>query len=258
MKSQNDKKNSVISGTITFFLLAIAIVICAFVGLNPPDPPIPEEGVEVNLGDSDFGMGNATEPDATDNMQPEAPASPTVGEQVSTQNTEQTVAMNTTNNNSKVERKAETKPKDPQPNPQPSKNTNALYPGKKTTNNGGSQGVTPGNGNQGKPGGDPTSNRYDGVPGNGGVGWSLNGRRAVNVPTPSNNNIKEGKIIVKIWVDQEGTVTKAEAPVKGSTITETAMVNKAKAAAMNAKFNADPNATELQIGTITYVYRSNN
>lgn len=258
MKSKSDKKNSTISAILTFLIMAIAIVISAFVGLNPPDPPIPEEGVEVNLGDSDFGMGNATEPDATDNMQPEAPASPTVGEQVSTQNTEQTVAMNTTNNNSKVERKSETKPKDPQPNPQPSTNPNALFPGKKTTNNGGSQGVTPGNGNQGKSGGDPNSNRYDGVPGNGGVGWSLNGRSAVSVPSPSNNNVKEGKIIVKIWVDQSGIVTKSEAPVKGSTITESAMVNRAKQAALSAKFNADPNATELQVGYITYVYRTNN
>lgn len=93
---------------------------------------------------------------------------------------------------------------------------------------------------------------------NSGAGWSLNGRRAVNVPPPSNKDIKEGKIIVKIWVNQEGNVTKVEAPVKGSTITETAIVNKAKAAAMNAKFNADPNATNSQIGTITYIYRSNN
>lgn len=91
-----------------------------------------------------------------------------------------------------------------------------------------------------------------------GTGWSLKGRSAISVPSPSSDAVKEGKMIVKIWVNQEGTVTKAEAPVKGSTIVEQPFVDSAKNAAMKARFSADQNADWLQVGYITYVWRSNN
>ena len=90
------------------------------------------------------------------------------------------------------------------------------------------------------------------------AGWSLKGRSAMALPTPSSESNKEGKIIVKIWVDRSGKVLKAEAPEKGSTISDVTFVNKAKEAAKKAKFNADYNATETQVGTITYVFRRNN
>lgn len=255
-----DKKDKLISAISTLLIVVVGLVICAFVGLNPPDPPIPEEGVEVNLGDSDQGLGNAESPEISENMRPNASAASSAGEQVSTQRTEQTVSMNTSDNNSRATQTTTTKPteKTTTENNEPKINQQALFPGKSNKASGGSQGVTQGTGNQGKAGGDPNSQRYDGVPGNGGAGWSLKGRSASALPTPSYESNKEGKIIVKIWVDRSGKVTKAEAPEKGSTISDVTMVNKAKEAAMKAKFNADPNATEIQVGTITYVFRRNN
>lgn len=261
MQLDTDKKHSLISALSTFLIMAIVVLVCAFMGLNPPDPPIPEEGVEVNLGDSDLGLGDAENPDNSANMQPASAPVPSAGEQVSTQNTEQTVRLNTSKTPTTTTRRTETKPTETKPaeQPQPQTNPNAIFPGKKNNANGGSQGVTSGTGNQGKAGGDPNSDRYDGTPGNGGAGWSLNGRKSSFIPKPPTNNTNtEGSIIVKIWVDREGKVVKAEAPQKGSTLTRSDMVAKAKAAALQAKFNADPNATELQVGTITYVYRSNN
>ncbi|MCQ2297076.1 MAG: hypothetical protein MJZ51_00495 [Bacteroidales bacterium] len=59
---------------------------------------------------------------------------------------------------------------------------------------------------------------------------------------------------MKIWVDRSGNVTQADAPVRGSTILDSGMVEEAKSTAMKAKFSASESAPELQTGTITYVY----
>ena len=63
--------------------------------------------------------------------------------------------------------------------------------------------------------------------------------------------------MVKIWVDRQGNVTQVSAPEKGSTLTEQAIVNQAKTAAMKAKFSPKEDAPEVQTGTITYVFRNN-
>ena len=108
----------------------------------------------------------------------------------------------------------------------------------------------------GKPDGDPNSNRYDGQPGSGGAGFSLAGRSAKALPSPNNTINKEGKVVVKIWVDREGNVSQVSAPEKGSTVTDAPLVNQAKAAARSAKFSAKADAPEVQTGTITYVFRT--
>ena len=109
----------------------------------------------------------------------------------------------------------------------------------------------------GKEGGDPNSNRYDGTPGKGGAGFSLTGRSARALPSPQTSTNKEGKVVVKIWVDRAGNVTQVSAPEKGSTLTDASLVSKAKAAAMKAKFSPKDDAPEVQTGTITYVFRNN-
>ena len=253
MDLQNNK-NSIISGTATALIMALIIVICALMGLYPPDPPIPEEGVEVNLGNSDFGLGDNAIPEESPN-QYTPPSQPSAAENVSTQSIDQTVSLNANrNSDTKVtpQKPAEVTPEAPK---EPQINSNALFKKtQKTTTNGGSQGVSQGTGNQGKAGGDPNSSRYDGQPGQGGVGFSLSGRSAVALPTPSYNSNQQGKIIVKIKVDREGNVIQADAPERGSTIASATMVEQAKAAARKAKFNASATANEVQTGTITYTF----
>ena len=53
-----------ISGISTAAIVALAILLMSLniFAYEPPDPPTPEEGVEVNLGDSDFGLGDSPEP----------------------------------------------------------------------------------------------------------------------------------------------------------------------------------------------------
>lgn len=91
----------------------------------------------------------------------------------------------------------------------------------------------------------------------GGVGFSLAGRSARALPSPNTSTQKQGKVVVKIWVDRAGNVTQTSAPEKGSTVTDAALVRQAKAAALKAKFSAKEDAPEVQTGTLTYVFRSN-
>lgn len=248
----DSQKNKVLSGVITALIMAVVVVICVSFGYNPPNPPIPEEGVEVNLGDSDFGSGNNPEPSQNDAASQYVP--PAANERVSTQDIEPTTPIIASPNPGTVTNpNAEVQPKE-QPK-EPEINRNALFTGKRNNGKtGGSEGNTTGDGNQGKAGGDPNSNRYDGQPGNGGAGFSLSGRKAVALPAPSYNSNKQGKIVVKIWVDRNGNVIKAEAPEKGSSILDDAMVRQAKATALKAKFSAKTDAPEEQTGTITYTY----
>jgi len=82
------------------------------------------------------------------------------------------------------------------------------------------------------------------------VGRSVNG----TLPRPSYGVQASGKVVVKIWVDQYGSVTKAQAGVEGTTATDKSLWQAAYKAAMGAHFNMDASAPALQEGTITYIF----
>jgi len=119
-----------------------------------------------------------------------------------------------------------------------------------------SQGVTFGSGNQGVPGGSANVDKYG--PGGGignGVSASLDGRTAQSLPKPSYPGNDEGMVVVQVNVDRSGRVTRAEAGVKGSNTVNPELIAAAKKAALEARFNIDPNAPSFQTGTITYRFR---
>lgn len=241
------------SAIATFVLTGLVLLLMLLVSgyrYVPPIPPPPEEGVEVNLGDSDFGHGDSPEPasEATNY------APPAAQEQVATQRVEPTIPVSSSPTPGNVTNPAaEEKPV--VENKEPEINKRALFPGNRNQNSGGgSQGVSQGNGNQGKPDGNENSNNYSG---NGGAAgnFSLKGRSAVTLPKPAYNSNQQGKIVVRIWVDQQGRVTRVEAPYQGSTISTGTLVEQAKSAAKRARFNASSNAPEEQIGTITYIFK---
>lgn len=259
MNLAQEDKNRIISGGITALFLALVIIVCLAFGYDPPDPPIPEEGVEVNLGNTDFGQGDAPVPEASEASSAPRPAA--AAEQVSTQRTVSTTPINTSPKPSTAKRDNPTPTTTkPEPPKEPEINTKALFNGnksKKSSEQSGSQGNTYSGGNQGKEGGDANSNRYDGAPGKGGTQFSLSGRSAKALPTPATSTQKQGKIVVKIYVDKAGKVVKADAPDKGSTLSDAGLVALAKSAAMKAIFSASDNAPEVQTGTITYIFRNN-
>ena len=246
--------NKVKSGICTAVIMAlIAVVLLAF-GYDPPDPPIPEEGVEVNIGDSDFGSGNDPKPAS----EASSYTPPAAQNQVVTQNTESSVSMPSTTHRGTITNPVANE--EPQvENKEPEINRNALFTGKRNQSNqggSGSEGNTTGTGNQGNPNGNQTSNNYTG---NGGAGgnFSLKGRSAVILPEPVNRSNQEGRVIITIWVDQQGRVTRAEYQPKGSNTSNGKLVALARAAALQARFNVDTKAAEEQKGTITYHFVNN-
>ena len=82
-------------------------------------------------------------------------------------------------------------------------------------------------------------------------GRTLNG----TLPRPAYSVQKDGKVVVKIWVDNYGTVQKAVPGAEGTTVTDSDLWNEARKAAMKASFNMSADAPAMQEGTITYIFK---
>lgn len=103
----------------------------------------------------------------------------------------------------------------------------------------------------GQPGGNTDHGRTEGTP-----NAHLKGRNVVgNLPRPTYGVQSEGIVVVTIWVDNYGKVTKAQAGAEGTTVTDKTLWNAARNAAMSAHFNTSADAPALQEGTITYIFK---
>lgn len=76
-----------------------------------------------------------------------------------------------------------------------------------------------------------------------------------SLPEPEYGVQIDGKIVVKIQVDQHGTVKNAYPGEVGTTITSKELWEAVKEAALKTKFNVSSEAPLLQEGTITYYFR---
>lgn len=85
---------------------------------------------------------------------------------------------------------------------------------------------------------------------------NVQGRTTVGLlPKPVYSSQSEGIVVVNIKVDQYGKVQSAIAGGKGSTTMDAGLLNAARKAALDARFNTDGNAPVLQEGTITYIFK---
>jgi outer membrane biosynthesis protein TonB len=171
--------------TIAFYGL-LCLLFYFFFGLVQPYPPLSDQGVFLNIGLAEEGMGEiqpmgtATELEAPVTA-PSSTAQQQKTNDVVTQETEEDVPV--------VKQKEEPK-KNPNTSPAVKKNTNtppsptppkpkakALYPGS-TANNSTSEGTGNKAGDQGKPNGSPFGDSYEGNPGMGGPGLGGSGGNA--------------------------------------------------------------------------------
>lgn len=246
--NNNDKRDKgiAVAGTVVFH--ALAILILFLMAFRTPLPLPGEEGVEVDLGMMNQGMGN---------IQPEKPAIQQAAqpEKQANKNKEDLVTQNDEEAPS-IEKPKQPKPKQekPEEEPKPVVNKRALFKGNNnSTQSGGSEGITGQPGDQGNPNGLAGIKKYEGQGGEGnGMGYDLGGRGAKSLHRPDNNFSEEGTIVVDIWVNKAGQVVRAEVARKGTTLINNDMRQKAKQAALRSTFSADPNAPEEQHGTITY------
>jgi TonB family protein len=258
-----------ITGAIFLFLFLVSWTIP-----QPPPPPV-DEGIEVNLGNSDFGMGKVppqipgdlsdaketntnppqtsraaaeTQPEVAENKEPDVPVVHT--------SPKPEVKKHAAASENAETKKVTDKPVVNTP-PKPVK-PKAVYAGGKNPNNGGNnadsynnvrnQGIAGGNGDQGKPNGNPNSDSYtgNGGTGNGGVSITngLSGRKPVGNTVFEDTYQYGGKVLVNVTVDENGIVTAASLK-QGSPFAD---INKiAVRRAYQVKFSK---GSETQSGTI--------
>ncbi len=277
---ENLKKHKTgLIGTIVFH--GILIILFLTMGFSTPLPLPQEKGIMINFGSVEEAGGSAelektpekeeqqNIPEQTTQQQTQETSNPEA-ENIVTQNQEEAPAVKD------KQEETQTEPKETEPEPQPAEtdtkpkeetkeeqkperkvNEKALYPGKSTKESGESEGQTEGEGNQGNESGSPLSDNYSdqASKGIGGIDYSLSGRNPESLPKPDYKYQVEGKVIVEITVDKYGNVTKAVPGVKGSTTLNDNLLNAAKKAALNAKFDRKPNAPAYQKGTITYYFK---
>ena len=278
MGEKNNRTKGIV-GTIGFHLLALLAVL--YFALSTPLPLPGEEGVEVNLGSSDQGMGQIQEQTPPPLEQPpvqlpppQSDPEPEPEQDIITQDAEEAPAIQ----EEKVEKKDEVKQdeevitpeekvvekevvkdvkQDPEPQPEPPKvNERALYKGSTNTDgNGSNQGETGQPGDQGKPDGVPGSDNYTGSgKGNEGIGFDLAGRGAKHLAEPAYNIDEQGDVVVKVLVNRDGNVISVSID-RGTTITDPQLRQLALDAAKHSTFTPDQNAPDKQSGTITYHFR---
>lgn len=266
------------TGAIIFHLILLLALI--FLGLSTPLPLPEEEGVEVNLGFSELGSGYNQAQTPQQEVRPPAPQP----QQESSSSDEEELVEDITNDAPNIQEKPAEEPKkqeepkeevkedqeiveektdeivnetpkevEPEPDPEPVVDPRLLYTGKKDTQGESAEGNDNQAGDKGKETGDPNSQGYDGLGGQGnGISYNLGNREAKSLPKPAYNSDDQGKVVVSIWVNKMGQVTRAEVQQKGTNVTDINLRKMAKEAALKAKFTADSDAAEIQKGSITY------
>lgn len=264
--NDKDRRKGLI-GSIVFH--ALLLLLFLFVGLKYMEPK-PEEGIIINFGNSETGMGDQadgaqtamTEPTPLQTSQDPVETPDDAVDPIQTQDVVEAPSVPTKTSNKP---KTEDKPKPVEPEkPKASSELEKMLQSVKSSKTGG-EGEKEGAGDQGDPNGDPNSkNRYgDGGGGNGGGGnYLLGGRQALSKPKPDYPCTDEGRVVVKIYVDQNGKVTTAipGERIAGGAATTTAsgcLFDKAKAAALKTTWQPDSDAPSQQIGYIIYNFSKN-
>jgi len=255
----------------TGVILALVMAMCYFIVFNnPPPPENGTGGILVNYGTTDEGMGsdymsteqpsvaekaNHTRPDKVTKAPPteEKTKVDASDKNVVTQNTEDApeVAANTkkkTDNISTQPTKAVSKP---------TVNQNALYKGKTNNGSGEGDGTTNTPGNQGKPTGSTLTNNYNGTGSGNGGSLNMQQRNFTSKPAIDDNGRHTGKVVVDLRVDKNGNVTYARAGARGTTISDSNLLQKCEDAVKNSKLNPLESAPDQQVGTVVFVFKVN-
>lgn len=109
-------------------------------------------------------------------------------------------------------------------------------------------------GEQGNPDGDPSSENVDRLlSGDGTIGGSLGSREVTYIPNVTDDSQQEGKVVIRVCVNADGSVSEASFTQAGSTTNNPTLINKAISGARQYKFNAAD--IDVQYGTITFDFK---
>ena len=221
------------------------LILCLLLmGLRYPDPPPPELGVEMDMGEfSDVGTDSEHAAEGGEDLSSESSYANDDNNELTQQSEDVPLVSKKTPSPTKNKKK----PKDNvKPQSEETKiDQNALFTkGRVKKGSGGSTGVGEGSGKG-----------SGGEGGGNGIAFSLAGRGSNELHKPTATSPANGSIVVEIRVDQEGNVVFAKAGVRGTTLWDTNLWRRCEQAAKKSKFTAKPDAPELQKGTITYIFR---
>lgn len=275
-----------LAGTIIIhlgiFLLLITLAFAA------PPPPESEEGIMVNFGTDETGMGmiEPSPPAVQEETVPPPPSASAVKqkeEALLAQTTEEAPVVKKVDPEAekkrlekieadkkyreqiraerivKAQEEAERKRIEAEQQRQTditNRTKNALANSKNAGTSSTGEGIAGGPGNQGVPTGSVDSKVRGPGGGSGtggqGVSYNLQGRGVQKLPTPEYKRQEGGRVVVEVSVDQQGKVVQAIPGIKGSTTLDEYLLKVAKDAAMGAQFEVKRDAPAIQKGTITY------
>jgi outer membrane biosynthesis protein TonB len=290
MAASFEREKNMKASAYTAMICTLLFILFFFMQWTLPQIPAPEfgEGIEVNLGNSETGLGNVPpqipgEPSATEDANS---APPKTAQQASNQpriNTDEsadgdapavsketkpaTKPINAPPVKVKKENPVVTNPTPAPPKPK------AVFKGGTSTATSGNradsyngvknQGIAGGKGDQGNPNGNPNSDSYKGnaASGNGGNGGAggvsirsgLDGRRITKLPSFEDDFNENAKVAVDITVDKAGNVTMAIVNQRGTTTTNQAIRNIALRKARSLKLNSG--TAEEQTGTLVFNFK---
>lgn len=287
-ETEQEKKSLVIT-TLSFVLLFLLFFYLKFSNTLPL--PILDGGggggeIAVNFGNNDFGSGDNIQSKEIVTVAPkEVATTPTTEKEILiSENEEAPTIVEVKKPSTKIVKTEVVKPV-VKPIPKPSKTTSdalsnllngsnkegdsddkiAGNKGKsdgdsnaKGYNGGGGTGTGRGGGNgsgQGLGSGSGYGNGNGSGSGNGNGNYQLGNRKALNKPQPNYICDEEGVVVVQIAVDKSGKVTNANPGVRGTTNSAKCLLDQAKTAAMNTKWQSDASAAETQVGKIIYNFK---
>ncbi|NCA85182.1 MAG: TonB family protein [Clostridia bacterium] len=258
----NQKKYNSSALVVTIVFHGLLVVMLLIMALRTPLPLPGEEGVEVSLGYDVTGSGL----EQPEKLQPISRVQPVVSpppkpREIVTQNTEEAPAIpDAAKTKEKPKEKPAEQPVEEVKPPEPKVNPKALYTPQKTdATESGTQGDGTTAADQGKESGSPDSRNTEGNAQAGdGISFDLEGRGSIHLPKPAYNSPEQGRVVVKIWVNKQGQVTRVQTGVKGTTIADLKLQQLAADAAQKAVFTPNPNAADVQTGTITYNFLRRN
>ena len=243
-------------------ILFTAIILIAFVwgifsfGLRYQDPPI-EYGIAINFGTSTTGnnkpkLVSESKLPVQDNQDDIAEE---VVEEISNEIPNDEILTQNENTTLIQKPKEVSKPTPKKPSKNTLKAFDDLLKGDTSDGKPTGDGDAIQQGVKGSENGDPASTKYYGNTNKSGdPNYNLAGRAALTKPKEQPNCEEEGRVVVSIEVNKKGKVVRAVSGVKGSTNTADCLLKPAREAALNTNWNADPNAPNIQKGTIIYQF----
>ena len=257
---KKDRRKSAIAALIIFLLLVVATFILTAYSI--PNPPPGDTFVEVGMADfgQDLSASGDTESETpsespTEEVQEETSESQAADaadtQEIDTQETSEAVVESGSSTTTTTTPNPTPTP-DPKPDPKPSDELSGALGSLGQSGGGPSDGDGEGTGNEGVNDGEIDGK---GVIAGGDIGWALSGRGIIGKPTVTDNVTDDGVVVLDIYVDRDGKVTRTKRNYTQSTTSNSYLFEISEKAAKKASFSVKPDAPAEQKGQMTFRYK---